>query len=311
MMRRVALTLTIITVLVSICVGSRQSQGLGGTASQVPGNPIEQRRSVVNDSKEIVITVTQQPNPLLQVATELSNELDVPISYEEPSWAFGADLMRFLDSPQAREADPEVVAKMNPKFRSPALGSAEVHRTIRKDQDKFEIAGSLLQESIEDHASRGNPGLFKIVRINNYGFTIVPTNIRGDKDQRVSTSSPLDERISIPKGARTFSATLELIGQEVANSYRQHFTIANRSLGDLASQIVHTSGDSRTARDLLVEILREATSAVKSRNSQVNIQTLQFRWYLQYLVDGEYVNPYSDKTKDPIFSLQLLPVLPK
>src|SRR5882724_7076169 len=194
MLRRVvALAFILTTVQMSMSRqqgGGKPSQPLGAgnpNALPAPLPPVSTKRT-----RELVFSVDGQSNPLREVATQLSQQFGIPISYEEPAWIAGPELMRTIDTPEARNNSKDIADKINPKMKSSAPGSIQLHATTQDGQDDVQFVGKVLRDILSDHSSRHNPGEFKILKLGDYGYSIVPTNVRGDKNQWISAGSPFD-----------------------------------------------------------------------------------------------------------------------
>ena len=195
------------------------------------------------------------------VAAQISQQLSIAVSYEEPAWLSDAELMRYVDTPDIRTRPPEVIARIDPKLKAALIGTVEAKANLQPGQDEVQLAGLLLQESLEYHAKRGNPGRFKLVRLDDYGYSIVPTHVRGKTGQLVPVSSPLDVRISFPHQKRSLASTLVLIAQAISKKSGEDleadiFNLPGiNSIFDVAN--ANIGADKEIARDVLARTLRE------------------------------------------------------
>jgi hypothetical protein len=222
--------------------------------------------------------VTDESNPLLKVADQISQQLRLPIAYEEPAWIADSDLISQVDVPAIREK-AKVAPTLDPKVRVAGLGTVSAKSTLREGQDAMQVAADLLQSSLSDHAHRGNPGIFRLVSVGGYGFSIAPEQIRGDQGQWISVQSPLDARISFPPEDRSLEVTLQLIAKAVSEATREKVQANTQTMGissiyDVAK--THIGAQNEVARDVLARTFREMT--------EPNRPTPMMWWNLEYLI---------------------------
>lgn len=133
---------------------------------------------------------------------------------------------------------------------------------MREGQDALQVAADLLQSSLSDHARRGNPGIFRLVSVGGYGFSIVPEQIRGERGQWISVQSPLDARISFPTQDRSLEATLQLIVKTVSEVTGEKVQANTQTIGLFSVYAVaktHVGAQNEVARDVLARTFREMT----------------------------------------------------
>jgi len=238
-------------------------------------------RPNVPKNKEVTVSVIQKSNPLQKAAEQISQQLRLPVAFEEPAWVADSDLIRFVDTPEIRASrPPELIARTNPNVRVAAIGSIEAHTILQDGQDQFQIAANLIQDCVSDNAHRGNAGDFKVVKIGNYGFSIVPAQVRGARGQWQSVLSPLDSRISFQTGDRSLGNTLELIAKAISD------TTVERVRADISSPGVNSifstartqiGAQNEIARDILGKTFREMSVAFGP--------TPMMWWNLEYQID--------------------------
>ena len=234
-----------------------------------------------SSGKQIEVSVKQLPSPLLEAAKQVTEKLQVPVSYEEPDWIAESDLMRVIDTPDVRGRTPEAIARIDPKIKVPGPGTIEARAVLRAGMDKVQLAGQLLRACLEDHAKHGNPGKFQLVSLNNYGYSIVPTEVLDKSGKWTSAYSPLDARISFPRGKRLLGPTLEMISQAISRSTGKRLDLGIYDLpGIFTIYDVATSdsgADNEVARDVLARTLREMKVEYRP--------TLMMSWHLMYRIE--------------------------
>ncbi len=277
---------------VSLSQVSTPRGNIAGPQDSVRPSPVANTRQTVR------IDIEQVSNPLRTLAKQLSEATSIPVAYEEPAWVNAAELMRAVDSPEVRKnSHPAVLATLSPQRRVPALGSVRIEATSRPGQSDVAFVGEALGEAINDHGRRQNPGVFKAVTVADWGYAIVPANIRDANGTWVSKSSPLDARISFPLAMRTLGATLELIAAAMSDASGEKVwaDIAVPGLNNVYNTTVTTmSADREVARDVLARTLR-------SMSGYEDEPAMKMRWDLEHHVERG--------PKNPVYSLRFMPIL--
>ena len=191
--------------------------------------------------------------------------------------------MRFVDTPLARARPPELRARIDPNIKVPGAGTIQARTQLREGEDRFQLAGQLLQDCLEVHARCESPGRFKLVRLDNYGYSIVPTEVRGKSGEIVSASSPLDARISFPRAKRYLGPTLELITQAISKSTGEKIEADVHSLPGINTiydvALTNSGADNEVAREVLARTLREMTEEYRP--------SLMMSWNLERSFDHD------------------------
>ncbi len=295
--RLTAIIILTLGLSVSHCYSQNSKSTNGGLPTStgiVPPTPFQSATSPA----EFRISVIRQPNPLLEVAKTVSQRFGVPIAYEEPAWIADIEMGRLIDLPDTQTRPPDIVAKMNPRLRAPALGSIELHETIVSGRSDFDQAGEILRDSVDEHGRRGNPGVFKVVRLGDLGYGIVPTNIRNASGQFVSALSPLDAPISFPAGNRRLGETLRLIAKAIGDATGQKINaqITAPGFNSIFDQAKSDAGaQNEVARNVLARVLHDITTmdGVKPK----------LWWTLEYAINGNSTNPFGAQIKDPVYNI--------
>lgn len=213
-----------------------QLPGAGGPNSVIrSGTTTTEIVGGLGGEKEIVVSVKQQSLPLLEVSKQITEQLKVMVSYEDPAWV-----------------------------TKPGSGSIEVHAKFKDGDDAFKLAGRLLQEAIDDHHRRGNPGLFKLVKIGEFGYSIVGTNVRGENNEWLSVATPLDTRISFDEAMRDDFETVKLIVSQITAGTDLRMDLSTYglwlSLGmPVPERLIRIGTQNETARDVLARVALESS----------------------------------------------------
>ena len=151
----------------------------------------------------VIFSVTGS-SPLAKAAEEFEARYGIPISYEDPAYAYDGDLVDHTD-PDYKRSHPDGPKALVPKGGTVVL-RGNFHAPVRSSVD----AMPLLQSLLDDHARAGNPGEFALVPSGD-GVVIVPTKVRDANGFLVPDQSPLEVRISFPELQRTDLETLDAI----------------------------------------------------------------------------------------------------
>lgn len=212
----------------------------------------------------------EDPRPLEQVAKLLERKLGTPIWYEDPPWAFSADLVQAADLPANRE-----LAARNPDWRGPLVPrGGSMFLTLPKTLADFRSANpvKLLEAAILSHSQLRNSASFKVVQFGDNEFSIVGTGAASKGGQSVARASPLDRRISLPAADRTIADTLKLI----CDSTNVRLMVEFRG-GAEKSRHVQLGANNEVAREVLARAMRVPGG-------------MKISWVLNYMPDlGTYI----------------------
>ena len=185
----------------------------------------------------------------------LESKLRTPISYEDVALVYARDYARALDTDWGRK-----YAEQDARFKTLNLvgsvgGALDIHVAIDPASGTPVLpVAQTLQDVIEQHRARGNPGQFGLLSIDD-AFVIVPTAKRGTDGRLVPEQSPLDSPISFPVAVRSGAETLKVICDAVSNA-------SGRKVGGgsapklLFNTVVEAGADHEVAQDVLVRAWR-------------------------------------------------------
>jgi hypothetical protein len=188
----------------------------------------------------VIFSVTGS-SPLAKAAEEFEARYGIPISYEDPAYAYDGDLIDHTD-PDYKGSHPGGSRALDPKVGTVVL-RGNFRALVRSSTD----AMPLLQSLLDDHVRAGNPGEFALIP-NGDGVAIVPTRVRSANGVLSPDQSPLEVRISLPELKRTAKQTLDAIcGAIQANSGKQIGVASSPFIG-LQSIPPYTVTDCRYGR---------------------------------------------------------------
>jgi hypothetical protein len=126
---------------------------------------------------------------------------------------------------------------------------ADTKRPPRRNLHGF--VGRVLAQAAADHLKRGNPGVFRVLDLGSYGFSLVPVEARDKEGVVKEAVLPLDAVISFPEETRSPDATLALIAKKIGEA-------AGRPIGAMGSftrgEGVRMGAKAESARDVLIRM---------------------------------------------------------
>jgi hypothetical protein len=229
---------------------------------------------------EVIVSVTRQPGPLREAVKQVQWKFGVAVAYEEPAWAAPGDLMPLIDTPDI--INSPVRTRMDPNLFSPTVGSVEVRLPVDLlKQSPRELTASLLERVVSDHNARANPGRFRVVDLGNFGFSVVPVEVRDQDGTWRDAVNPLDTVISFPEFEGSTGEILDKIGKSVSAATNHELRVMlDTSLGPIPifkQTKVHLGAQNEPARNVLARVLRGMRYP---DNDSVPVQ--KFSWDLKY-----------------------------
>jgi hypothetical protein len=233
---------------------------VAGGQSPYPGDSVS-----INDAR-----------PLEKAARVLQALYGVPISYEDPSaYAYDGDL---ADPFEFRAAHPN--AQTLPP-RSSSLKFVSERLAVTFDLMHAQAApqadvAKLLQGVIDQHASNGNPGRFKILETP-AGLVVVPTATRNYTGAFVPDRSLLDLRISFPEVETDSMAAVLALCEALGKASGSKIWPAN----DLLSITVRVGANNEVARDVLQRLINgmhETRGGIRKADGRLPVP--KFAWTL-------------------------------
>jgi len=204
--------------------------------------------------RDVVLSIND-PRPLAEAARLLESKLGRAVSYEDVALVYSGDYARALDTDWGRK-----YAEQDARFKAMnRIGSVGGSLDIRVAIDTASgtpvlPVTQILQDVIDQHKARGNPGQFQLLPIGD-AFVVVPTAKRDTNGMFIPEYSPLDSPISFPVAVRSGAETLKVICEAVTNA-------SGRRLSEglapklLFNTVVEVGADHETARDVLVRAWR-------------------------------------------------------
>lgn len=223
----------------------------------------------------IILSATD-PRPLAKAAQAFELHYGIPMSYEDPAYAYDGDLIDKTD-PTYKISHPDVRALI------PKGGSVVLRGNLSALVSSPTDAIPLLQPLLDDHVRAGNPGEFALVQSGD-GVVIVPTKVRDANGILLADQSPLEVRISFPELQRTDLETLDAIcGTILANSGKKVMVattpfIGLRSSGARGSYYVTIGANNEPARS----VLQRTLAGLQWPDPRTQGSILKMGWRLLY-----------------------------
>ena len=232
--------LVVLVPTLAVALGVSRSAGSQGQAS----------------NGEVTLSV-EGPRPLAEAAKLLELKLGVGVSYEDVPLVYSGDYARASDTSWGRKYgdDHKEFKTVNPI--SFIGGTLQIQFQIDPRTTKpIASASRLLQDVIDQHSARKNPGEFTLATVSN-DFSIVPTAARDRSGKMVAVRSPLDFPISFPVAERTGMETLRIFCDAVTMASGYRVGVGTIPLNMLRNTVVRLGANGELARDVLVKMLQE------------------------------------------------------
>jgi hypothetical protein len=168
-----------------------------------------------------VIFSVSGSKPLAKAAEEFEAKYGIPISYEDPAYAYPGELVDHTD-PGYSKSHPEGPRALSLK----GGGSLVLHADPKMAVRSSAAAMPLLQSLLDEHVRAGYPGEFKLVP-NGDGVAIVPVAVRNLNGVSLPDQSPLETTISLPESKRTAMETLNAICGAIRNNSGKNIGVAS------------------------------------------------------------------------------------
>ncbi len=217
--------------------------------------------------------------PLKKAAEALEALHGVPISYEDPSaYAYNGDLSDPFEFRAANALPPrDSSLKFVSEHLKGAIERPDAHgvHPLLQAAPEADVA-RILQSVVDQHASNGNPGRFKILATP-AGLVIVPTAARNSRGERVPDQSLLDFRISLPEMDTDADLAIEAFCKALSAASGKTVQPADAFL----TRTARIGADNEVARDVLVRLLNgmhETRGGI--RNADGTLPVVKVAWTL-------------------------------
>jgi hypothetical protein len=192
---------------------------------------------------------------LAEAAKLLELKLGVGVSYEDVPLVYSGDYARASNTSWGRKyGDDHAEFKAANPFGFIG-GTLQIRfQTDPRTRQPIAPASRLLQDVIDQHSTRNNPGEFRLATLGK-DFSIVPTAARDRNGKMVAVRSPLDFPISFPVAERTGMETLRTICDAVTMASGYRVGVGGIPLNMTRNTVVRLGVNGELARDVLVKML--------------------------------------------------------
>ncbi len=274
------------------------------TLSLIPATSSPRQNRASEVAPEFVISVND-PRPLAQAAQQLELKFGTGISYEDAAWTYSGDSIKAAQTDWGRK-----IAEKNPAFKAviPAGGSLQIKIPFdRASRRPIPSVNTVLQNVLDQHKVRGNPGEFTFVNLGD-DFSIMPTMARDEAGRMVPARSPLDFPISFSSAERSGIETLQLICDTVTVASGRKVDLGIVPSNLLFNSVVQLSANGEGARDVLIKALR----ALRWPDPRNLGQIPKLSWSLLYGPDTQYyslnIKGVEQEVRGPTGALRRVPV---
>jgi hypothetical protein len=195
----------------------------------------------------VIFSLTDS-RPLAKAAEEFEARYGIPISYEDPAYAYNGDLIDHTD-PDYKRSHPGGFRALDPKVGTVVL-RGNFRALVRSSAD----AMAMLQSLLDDHLRAGNAGEFALIS-NGDGVAIVPARVRNANGVLSPDQSPLETRISLPELRRTATQTLDAIGGAIRTNSGKEVGVASSPFIGMQPYSVTIGANNEAARGVLQRTL--------------------------------------------------------
>jgi hypothetical protein len=239
----------------------RYALGLAGCASAVllgqvgrPQTPPAPRafvdRAVVQHEHGVATTVANDPRPLSQAITAISEEYGWAVSFEDPPYQSALDLVDDTD-PGWRRGHPDakgVRIIAGGAFRCDYEENANTATSSIEEEH-------VLAKVIADYNRSGNPGKFRVVRNGDASYSVVGMAIKADDSTDRAVTAVLDTPVTVPALDRSVWETIGLVLHALSEKTGFNVVRGTIPINAMMQSKSRVGGENVPARVLLTQAL--------------------------------------------------------
>ncbi|MGH9404618.1 MAG: hypothetical protein ACRD3D_02145 [Terriglobia bacterium] len=208
-----------------------------------------QERSVTHHNGSVTVVIND-PRPLAQAITAVSEEYGWVVDYEEPPWQSSRDL---------RDMSPAAWHAAHPGkrgFMIPAGGAFQ--STYTEGPDMWGSATreeQILDKVVSDYNNSNNPGKFLLRQQSDGSYAVIGDLAEDNNGSEVPVGAYLDTVITIPSATRSADTTVDLILSAV--SAKTGIVGRQGGLGSInlmRQSTITVGGANEPARELLIQV---------------------------------------------------------
>jgi hypothetical protein len=236
------------------------SQSLGQTTGEIKANPAQSaptqpapsqsgpaqsylKEAAISESTGTIHIAANSPRPLEQVLDALQKKYGWVVNYEDPQFMSKPDVV-------ATPAAGEHNAASNVPARMPGGGAFSVEFPADAPEE-----GKILQIVVDAYNRSDNPGRFELRSSKEGAFFVVGTQARDARGQISHQRAVFDAPITVVRGEKMASDTVNLICKKVTALRGVAVTVAISPRKVMNYTAVTVGGTNVPARDLLLQTL--------------------------------------------------------
>lgn len=219
--------------------------------------------SIRRDGDEVTLT-TESWRPVMAIGRTLADRFGIPVSVEDPKWAFP------VDTENVAVADPKFSAEHhNVPYLLMKRHVLQVRFSAPRNGPPRDVPGLLRQ--LADAANQEMPYAYRVDASDNH-FALVPTKSRNSAGQVEDVQPLLDRHVTIPPGTRAIAEDAELMAKQLSQQTGLHVSCCQAVVTGIPwgmARVTFAAPD-KPAREVLTELIRledEANSASPNKHS--------------------------------------------
>jgi hypothetical protein len=173
-------------------------------------------------------------------------------TYEDPPYIHQGDIQDVTE--QVRK-DLHKYPPGKPRVLGPKGGQINISYSVNPQTRMPDKPAELIQRILDDHAKRGNPGVFRLMQTGQI-FHVVPAMVKNSQGQWVAQGSVLDVLITLPEQERAGMEMLAAICADVSETTRTKITVRTFPMNLFFNNRSRIGGASETAREVLLRFLK-------------------------------------------------------
>lgn len=208
------------------------------------------QRGVVRHHVDSATVLANDPRPLSQAITAVSEEYGWVVHFEEPPYQSNLELVDDT-APQWRAAHPNV--------KGVRIAAGGAFHTEYPEKPNLATSAAeeerVLKKIVMDCNQSGNPGKYGLRRLPDDSFLIAGTSVKDDTGADVPVSAILDTPISFPGETRSVAQTITLITRELSEATGIRVLMGTMPINLFFQSQVAIGGENVPARSLLQQAL--------------------------------------------------------
>lgn len=195
--------------------------------------------------------------PVAKAIEILVQRHGLPITYEDPPYAFDQDL-KDVTAEVARSP-----VKAGHRVLVPRGGVIQLTYSVSPSTGKLEYADAVLRRVLDAHVANGGGSQFELIQQDDV-FHVVPVMVKSSAGAWIATRSVLDNPITVPVQPRSGTEMVDAICKALSAG-RARVAVGMAPENALANGQVVEGGTNEPARDILSRSLKQlSTEAAKT-----------------------------------------------